>query len=317
MAKILLITTGGTIACPDTDKARKPENSAETFLGVLTGIENYDFEISEPFCLDSTNMTPRHYVQIAKIIRENYRKFNGFVITHGTDTLAYAAAALSCLVENSAKPIVLTGSMKPFFSEPSDAPKNLKNALMFAGEQKAYGVSVVFGRFAYDAAHVSKIHTTAINAFESVNFTPLASFERERIVFTEPKAEYSGTVRFYEMLDERVEAVFLVPKTLPPIIRNDTRAVIILGFGTGGMPEYLIDFLRELVSRGIYVIMSTQVLRGGSDLSLYSVGSSISESFPVIDAGKMTVEYAVMRAMFALSQSDGLKDFRKIFLGKF
>ncbi len=261
-------------------------------------------------------MTPRHYIELAKIIIQNYGGFGGFVITHGTDTLAYAAAVLSCLIENSEKPVVLTGSMKPFSAENSDAPKNLHNALLYASDSRAHGVSVVFGRFAYDAAHVSKIRTTAINAFESVNFPPLASFEREGIVFTEPKAEYIGTVRFYETLDERVEAVFLVPKTLPPIIRNDTRAVIILGFGTGGMPEYLEGFLKELVERGIYIIMSTQVLRGGSNLSLYEVGSGIMEKYPVIDAGKMTVEYASMRAMFALSLSDSFEDFRRIFLNE-
>ncbi len=316
MNKILLITTGGTIACPDTDKARSPKNFSKTFSQSLSEHETQDIEIVEPFCLDSTNMTPRHYIEIAKIITQNYGGFGGFVITHGTDTLAYAAAVLSCLIENSEKPIVLTGSMKPFSAENSDAPENLRNALLFASDKRAHGVSVVFGRFVYDAAHVSKIHTTAINAFESVNFPPLASFERDRIVFTEPKSEYSGTVRFYETLDERVETVFLVPGAPAPIIRPDTRAVIILGFGTGGLPVYLEGFLKGLVERGIYIIMSTQVLRGGSNLSLYEVGSGIMEKYPVIDAGKMTVEYASMRAMFALSISDSFEDFGRIFLNE-
>ncbi len=311
MNKILLITTGGTIACPDTDKARSPQNFSKTFRFCEHEIQ--DIEIVEPFCLDSTNMTPRHYIELAKIITKNYGGCGGFVITHGTDTLAYAAAVLSCLIENSEKPVVLTGSMKPFSAENSDAPENLRNAFRFVSDKRAHGVSVVFGRFAYDAAHVSKIHTTAINAFESVNFPPSAYFERERIVFTEPKAEYSGTVQFYETLDERVETVFLVPGAPAPIIRPDTRAVIILGFGTGGLPAYLEGFLKELVERGVYVIMSTQVLRGGSDLSLYEVGSEIMDKYPVIDAGKMTVEYASMRAMFALSMSDSFDDFRRIF----
>ncbi len=312
MAKILLITTGGTIACPNTDKARTPENAQSAFLECISDIK-CAVDIIEPFCLDSTNITPGHILQIAKIIRESCGNYDGFVITHGTDTLAYTAAVLSCLVENSRKPIVLTGSMKPFSADNSDAPNNLRNAFLFALNKNAHGVSVVFGRFAYDATHVSKIHTTAINAFESVNFPPLASFERERIVFTEPKAEYSGNVRFHERLDERVEVFFLVPKTLPPVIRQDTRAVIILGFGTGGLPEYLNGFFSDIISRGIYVIMSTQVLRGGSNLSLYEVGSRITR-LPVIDAGKMTVEYTLAKAMVSLSEADSFEQFKMLFL---
>ena len=313
MHKILLITTGGTIACPDTNKARSPQDFSKTFPHSFCEHETQDIEIVEPFCLDSTNMTPRHYIELAKIITKNYGGFGGFVITHGTDTLAYAAAVLSCLIENSEKPVVLTGSMKPFMAKNSDAPENLHNALLFASDNHAHGVSVVFGKYAFDGRCVSKVHTTAINAFESVNFPPLALLERERVVFTEPKAEYSGTVRFYETLDERIETVFLVPGISAPIIRNETRAVIILGFGTGGLPVYLEGFLKELVSRGIYIIMSTQVLRGGSNLSLYEVGSGIMDRYPVIDAGKMTVEYASMRAMFALSISDSFEEFRRIF----
>lgn len=313
MAKILLITTGGTIACSDTNEARTPENVADSFLGELSGIES-EIGIIEPFCLDSTNMTPRHYLEIAKIIRENYDSFGGFVITHGTDTLAYASAALSCLILNSEKPIVLTGSMKPFSAENSDAPENLRNAFLFARDSRVHGVFVVFGRFALDGRHVSKIHTTAKNAFESVGFPPAAAFDDHGITFTKPLPKISGDVCFRGKLSENIEVVYLVPGALPPIIGSETRAVIILGFGTGGLPDSLEEFLAELVSRGIYVIMSTQVLRGGTELSLYEVGSRITEKYPLIEAGKMTVEYAAMKAMVSLSMSENFDEFKENFL---
>ncbi|MCH5196209.1 MAG: asparaginase [Oscillospiraceae bacterium] len=313
MPRILLITTGGTIACPDKKEARSPESSADGFVNALSGI---DCEITavEPFCLDSTDMTPRHYLELSRIIRVNYDNFDGFVITHGTDTMAYAAAALSCLVVNSRKPIVITGSMKPFSAENSDAHENLRNAFIFALDARAHGAAVVFGRFAFDGRRVTKIHTTAKNAFESVGFPPVAAFENNKISFTEPVIKHSGEVFFHEELDERIEVIYLVPGVSPPVVRKDTRAAVILGFGTGGFPAAFEDFLKQLVDRGVYIIMSTQVLRGGTNLSLYETGSRIMQKYPVIEAGKMNTEYLTMKAMVSLSLSDSFEEFRKNFL---
>ncbi len=322
MREILLITTGGTIACPDTDEGRAPVRSAESLLAKLGGIpENCEISAVSPFSVDSTNMTPARWVTLAGIIRENYQRFDGFVITHGTDTLGYAAAALSCLIRGSAKPIVLTGSMLPMDTENTDAKRNLGNALAFACDRRAAGVSVVFGKFAYDGRRVSKIHTTAKQAFESVNFPPIACFSENGvtsdITFTEGIPQPGGEVHFYDKLDERLETVFLVPGAKPPLIRGETRAVIVRGFGTGGLPEIggYDEWLEELLSRGVYVIMGTQVLRGGSDLSVYEVGSRLSDR--VIDAGRMSVEYASMKAMWALANSENFGDFKEKFLGEY
>ena len=315
--KILLITTGGTIACPDADEGRSPVKSAESLLSKLNRLpEECEILTVSPFSLDSTDMTPARWVTLAGIIAENYERYDAFVITHGTDTLGYGAAALSCLIQNSKKPIVLTGSMLPMDAEGTDAEENLKNALFFACEKRAAGVSVVFGKFAYDGRRVSKIHSTAKQAFESVNFPPIANFGGNGITFTEGLPSPSEEVRFYDKLDERLEAVFLVPGAKPPLIREETRAVIVRGFGTGGLPSYngWEKWLEALVSRGIYVIMSTQVLRGGSFLTLYEVGARIAGKYPVIDAGKMTAEYASMRAMWALAHSNDFDSFKKLFL---
>ena len=313
MPKILLITTGGTIACPDKNEARAPESLAEVFVKAVSGID-CELAAVEAFCLDSTDMTAHNYLELSKIIRENYDNFDGFVITHGTDTMAYAAAALSCLIANSEKPVVLTGSMKPFYAENSDAPENLRNAFLFALDPRAHGVAIVFGKFAFDGRHASKIHTTAKNAFESVGFPPVAAFENSRITFTEPVAEYCGKVCFCSEIDERIEVVYLVPGVAPPIIRDDTRAVIILGFGTGGFPSAFEEFLAELAAMGVYIIVSTQVMRGGTNLSLYETGNRIMRKYPLIEAGKMTVEYASMKAMVSLSLSDNFDEFAEVFL---
>ena len=303
MRKILLITTGGTIACPDTDEARTPENGAKRLLERLSALpENAEIMSISPFCRDSTDMSPDEWTDIARLVRDKYAQFDGFVITHGTDTLGYAAAALSCLIQNSEKPVVLTGSMLPMAAENSDAPRNLKDALTFAADEKSRGVVVAFDGKIIDGRCAVKVDTESVSAFESVN-------EREKTV---------GETRFFDKMDARIAVIRLVPGVEPPIVSENTRAVLILGFGTGGLPKNggWEKWLGNLVTRGVYVIMSTQVLRGGSDLRLYEVGSRLAEKFPIIDAGRMTAEYASMRAMWALAYSENFESFRNVFLEK-
>lgn len=301
MRKILLITTGGTIACPDTDEARTPENGAKRLLEQLDVLpENAEIASISPFCRDSTDMSPREWTELAVLIRDNYGQFDGFVITHGTDTLGYAAAALSCLIQNSEKPVVLTGSMLPMAAENSDAPRNLKNALAFAADEQSRGVVVAFDGKIIDGRCAVKVDTGSVSAFESVN-------EREKP---------TGETRFFDKMDARIAVIRLVPGVEPPMVSENTRAVLILGFGTGGLPMYggWEKWLETLVNRGVYVIMSTQVLRGGSDIRLYEVGNRLAEKFPIIDAGRMTAEYAAMRAMWALAYSDDFESFKSVFL---
>lgn len=321
MRKILLITTGGTIACGDTSVGRTPVSTADTLLGRLDKLsDNCEISAVSPFSLDSTDMSPENWVTIACLVRENYDRFDGFVITHGTDTLGYGAAALSCLIQNSPKPIVLTGSMRPMEAEYTDAKANLSNALLFACDERSHGVAVVFGVWAFDGRRVSKIHTTALNAFESVNYPPIAYFDIRGMTFGEPvsKPDSERGVQFFDTLDKSVEAVYLIPGVVPHKAADNTRAVVVLGFGTGGIPCGCAEWFEELISRRIYVIMSTQVLRGGSNLSLYEVGSRLLCRPFVLDAGRMTAEYAVMRAMWALGETEhgDFEGFRKLFLAQ-
>lgn len=301
MRKILLITTGGTIACPDTDESRSPENGAKRLLERIDVLpENVEITSTALYCRDSTDMSPTEWTDIARFIRDRYAQFNGFVITHGTDTLGYAAAALSCLIQNSEKPVVLTGSMLPMEAEKSDAPRNLADALAFAADEQSRGVVVAFDGKIIDGRCAVKIDTQSVSAFESVN-------EREMPI---------GKTRFFDKLDARIAVIRLVPGVEPPIVSDNTRAVLILGFGTGGLPGHggWEKWLETLINRGVYIIMSTQVLRGGSDLRLYEVGSRLSDKYPIIDAGKMTAEYAAMRAMFALAYSGNFDEYRRVFL---
>lgn len=304
MRKLLLITTGGTIACNDTSHGRTPVNSAQTLISGLDRVPSCcEISAVSPFSLDSTDMTPKNWILVADIVRENYEVYDGFVITHGTDTLAYAAAALSCLIQNSPKPIVLTGSMLPMEAEYTDAKRNLSDALLFASDERSHGTAVVFSNWAFDGRRISKVHTADKNAFESVNYPPIAVFDEHGVTFTDPVREMKGEVQFFDRLCTDVEAVYFVPGVVPHRVSDSVKAVVVLGFGTGGIPSGCMKWLEELISRGVYVIMSTQVLHGGSNLSTYEVGNCILSRQFVLDAGKYTVEYALIRTMWALSQT--------------
>lgn len=301
MKKILLITTGGTIACSDVNSGRTPESTAEELLEKVPELpENTQIDCVSPFCKDSTDMSPSEWTALAKLICGKYADYCGFVITHGTDTLGYAAAALSCLIENSEKPVVLTGSMKPMGARGSDAPENLKNALFYAADEGSRGVCVAFDGKIIDGRCAVKVDSESVSAFESVN-------ERE---------QQHGETRFFDRMDERVAVVTITPGAEPPIIPENTKAVVVLGFGTGGIPSCRgwSEWLETLLERGVYAVMSTQVLRGGSNLSLYKVGSGLLEKRGVVDAGKMTAQYAAMRTMFALAYSEDFESFKRVFL---
>lgn len=310
MRKILVIGTGGTISCAETENGLTPLIAVNDMLKNISVSAAVHSE--QLFELDSTNMTPRHWEQLARHIRERYDEFDGFVITHGTDTMAYAAASLSCLIQNSRKPVIFTGSMKPMTDDSSDAPVNLRDALRFAADERAFGVRVVFDGAIIDGQCAHKYETEDIDAFDSVNRDDFGYFmggDNGEICFYE---EYSGETRFYEHLSDNVFLVKLIPGQRLCVPEN-ARAVILESYGAGGVPDYLLKEVTELTGRGVYVIIATQCAYGGTRLSEYEVGRYAARVCPLLETGKMTVEYAVARAQWALAYSDNYDDFKRLF----
>ncbi|MBD5112180.1 MAG: asparaginase [Ruminococcaceae bacterium] len=307
MRKILVIGTGGTISCA------KGENGLEPALSVselLRGVEiPVELHTEQPFNLDSTNILPRHWETLARLIRTRYDEFDGFVILHGTDTMAYAAASLSCLIQNSRKPIVFTGSMKPMTAEDSDASINLRDAIKFAADERSFGVRVVFDGAIIDGRCAHKYETEDIDSFDSVNNDDYGFFNVDgAIYFSE---EYSGETRFYERLSDEVFLVKLIPGQVLCVPSN-VRALILESYGAGGIPDYLTGEISKLAESGVYIIVTTQCAYGGTNLGEYAVGHT---NFPVTEAGKYTVEYAVARARWALTESHNYQEFTDLFRG--
>lgn len=304
--RILVIGTGGTISCAKSENGLSPSLS----IGELLERVDVPCEISteQLFSLDSTNMTPRHWERLARLIRERYDEFDGFVITHGTDTLGYAAASLSVLIQNPRKPVVFTGSMKPIDAEDSDAPKNLRDAILFAADESAFGVRLVFSGTIIDAKVAVKTWSNCELAFDRnvCGFIHEDNVDFKADLFEE---EFRGETRFFERLSDDVFLAKLIPGQRLYIPEN-ARAVILEGYGTGGVPDYLVDEIAALIRRGVYIIIATQCAYGGTDLGRYAVGHA---ELPLLEAGEMTTEYAVARARLALEYSSDFESFKRLF----
>ena len=322
MKKILLIGTGGTIASDVTDSGLAPELTTEQLLSHIPGISDIcGVDCLQLLNLDSTNMTPAHWLEIAACIREHYGCYDGFVITHGTDTMAYTAAALSYLIQHSPKPIIITGAQKPIDMENTDARTNLADSLLFASCPGAHGVNIVFDGKVIAGTRGKKEWTKSYHAFSSINFPYVAIIQDGQIIFyLDDKDRDKKPVCFYRQMDGDVGLMKLIPSmdaSLLDYMAEHYDAVIIESFGVGGLPSYQDGDYHGAIARwtglGKTVIMTTQVTNEGSDMSVYEVGRSIKQEFGLLEAYDMTLEAVVTKIMWILGQTKDPARIRRMF----
>ncbi|MDO4437780.1 MAG: asparaginase [Coriobacteriaceae bacterium] len=183
MKRILLIATGGTIASAEDGNGLSPALTGEELARSVPEIEGLcELDIVQPMNIDSTNMRPADWLRIAQVIREGYDAHDGFVVMHGTDTMAYTAAALSYLIQDSPKPIVLTGSQQPMGNPFTDAKINLYQSLVYAVDDRSRDISIVFGGYAIAGTRARKQRTMSFNAFASMNYPVLAYLRQNKII---------------------------------------------------------------------------------------------------------------------------------------
>ena len=268
----------------------------------------------QPLNLDSTNVAPEHWLLLAKLIEEQYDRYDGFVICHGTDTLAYTAAALSYLIQHTRKPIVLTGAQRSIDEDTTDAKVNLMDALRYACAGES-GVCIVFGSHVIAGTRARKSRTKSYNAFTSLNFPDLASIHESRVVRYIPWEDQGAPV-FYHRLNTRVFLLKLTPGMDPAAFAAAGKlcdGLIIESYGVGGIPEVYLEELDKLISQGKTVIMATQVPQEGSDLSVYQVGKHVKDRYHLLESYDMTLEATVVKLMWAMGQSDDPESIRKLF----
>lgn len=309
MKRILLIATGGTIASKYTTDGLAPKLSSEELLDYVPEAKEFcEVTTMQPFSLDSTNIWQEHWLILARLIEERYDDFDGFVICHGTDTMAYTAAALSYLIQNNLKPVVITGAQKPIDLEITDARLNLRDSLRFASDDRAHGVNIVFGGRAIAGTRAKKERSKSYNAFSSINFPDIAVIQDKRIIFyIDDRSQIRERVRFYHGMNSRVLLLKLIPGMDGRVLNtmsSEYDAVVIESFGVGGLPAYGDHSFQDAIDRwcqsGKKVIMATQVTHEGSDMEVYQVGKAIKDRFSVVEAFDMTLEATLTKTMWLL-----------------
>ena len=320
MKKILLIATGGTIASKAGENGLKPELSSSGLLDCVPEIRAFcEAESVQIFNIDSTNVTPDHWVTLARTIQENYDRYDGFVVCHGTDTMAYTASVISYMVQASPKPIVFTGSQQPIDKEDTDGRINLRDSFLYAASDDAADVVIVFQGKVIAGTRAKKIRTKSFNAFDSVDFPVLAQIRDGRII-SYIKTPKSLAPKFYLTLNRKVGLLTLTPGMDGGILDEYFRrydAVVLSGYGTGGIPEGeyygFYDILQKWAGKGKTLAVTTQVQHEGSDMNVYEVGRGLKNRFDLLESYALTYESIITKLMWILAQTNDQNEIRKLF----
>ena len=320
MKKVLMLGTGGTIASGMTQSGLIPVLSTQELVEKVPEISDLcEVTCRQLFSIDSTNITPAHWLTIAEAIRESYDAFDGFVIAHGTDTMAYTAAALSYLIQGSPKPIILTGAQKPILFENTDSKANLTDAFRCAVSDLC-GVMIVFNGRVILGTRARKTRTTSLQAFSSINYPLLAVLQNGFLMEYIRPACYGRPV-FYDRLNERVGLLKMTPGAdcgLLSYLLSHNDAVIIESYGVGGLPSYqgsgFFDVIRDAIrGGGKTIVMTTQVQNEGSNLAVYDVGFHLKNDLHLLEAYDMTTEAALAKLMWILGQTRNAAEIRRLF----
>ncbi len=312
--KVLLLATGGTIASVQSENGLKPGIDPKELIQYIPEVQDYaDLDFQQLLDLDSTNIGPKHWQIIAEYIKKVYAKYDAFVITHGTDTMAYTAAALSYMIQNSRKPIVITGSQKPINLDVTDAKANLRDSIIYAVDDESEGVTIVFASMVIAGTRAKKTRSKSYNAFSSINFPYLALIQDNKIMRYIKAEKHEGEVKFYTNLDTNVYLLKLTPGISPDILKylfEKYDGLIFESFGVGGIPESINDEFIELCQRypDKLIIMATQVAKEGSNMSIYEVGNKIKSQTNFLESYDMTPEAVFAKAMWVLGNKNSSRE---------
>ena len=305
--KILLLTTGGTIASLPGGEGLEPQRSDVMERELEQLRTYYEITVRDVMCLDSSNIRPEEWQTIAKAIFENRTGFDGIVVSHGTDTMAYTASAVTYMLPDIDVPVVFTGSQLPLADMLSDGPDNLRTA--FAMAAAGYpGVFLAFDRKVMLGCRAVKVRASGFSAFESINarYAGLVSnrgLEIDESVIPKP----AGPARLCTDMSKNVFLLKLTPGLNPAVFdmlaAMGYRGIVVEAFGLGGV-NVLHKGLRGIhraVEDGISVVITTQCLYDSANLQVYQVGNKLLE-LGVIQGGDMTSEAAMTKLMWAIGQ---------------
>ena len=316
MKHILLIATGGTIASKDNGDGLTPSIDVNILLEYIPAIRHIcSITGISIMNIDSSNMNTDYIARISECIKDNYDNYDGFVITHGTDTCAYTAAALSYQLVNLSKPVILTGSQLPIDADCTDAIDNLAHAFIYSCEEIS-GVFLAFCNKLIFGRHAKKLRTTSFNAFESINYPVIATIHDNKVVYNKDIDIFKCSGKFHIETDMCTDIMIInlfpgMDYKIFDYIESSCKGVIIQGYGLGGIPDNITDYIHNLISNGICVVVTTQCLYEGINLNVYEIGHNLARE-NVINGKDMTIENLTMKLMWSLAHFnniDNIKDF--------
>jgi len=316
--RILILHTGGTLGMKprDPDRALAPDEIGATLLHYVPELEEFaEITTRVLFNIDSTDITPAHWTKLAEEIALAVESYNGVVIAHGTDAMAYTGSALSYLLRNVPCPVILTGSQLPLADARSDAPGNLIGAVDLATHE-IQEVVIYFHNLLLRANRVTKTSTFAYGAFKSPNFLPLAEVGTSIQPYSRTLRS-DGPFTVEGDFDPRVAVLRLSPgqpaDALASLKDTDTRAVLLEAFGSGNIPVErtgIADAIRMLTAAGKLVAIGSQSPNGRVNLDRYS-GGRLARDAGAIGIGDMTLEAATVKLMYLFGTLGSVEEVRK------
>lgn len=315
---ILLLTTGGTIASAPGGDGLEPQRwqIMAHFIDQLRAF--YNITVEDLMCLDSSNIRPEEWQEIARHVYKNAQDYDGIVISHGTDTMAYTASAVTFMLPGLQIPVVFTGSQVPLQDPLSDGPDNLRTAFAMAASGCG-GVFLAFDRRIMRGCRAVKVRATGFSAFESVNARYVGKISGNGLELRNgllPPVEGEPCLR-----DRLCKDVFLLkltpglsPRIFDALVAMGYKGIVIEAFGLGGVNilNEGLSGIRMAIEKGVNVVVTTQCLHDSADLGVYQVGNKLL-NLGVIQGRDMTSEAAVAKLMWALGQGMNPREVAEVF----
>lgn len=307
--RVLVLFCGGTVVMVKNEKgALEPPSKAKALASIKLIeprlFEEIDLEVRFVFNEDSSNMSPTIWDEIAQNIDSSYRDFDGFVVLHGTDTMAFTASALSFSLFRIGKPVVCTGSQIPGDRIDSDVRLNFVNAVLLA-TQDVSGVMLLFGSSIFSGVRVTKISHTKLEGFASVNAPLLGEIGRQMSLSPLIPKRHALSIQLEKGFDSRIGMISLFPGCsldfLLSTLSLDIKALVITAHGSGNISTIHLPFLKKAQEKEVPVIIRTQCLEGTTCMDTYETGR-LALSLGVIEAYDMSFESTIVKLMWGLAR---------------